>query len=640
MNMALIDWSVVFALILLMIVLTIRSRKYSRSVADFLAGSRCAKRYIISTAEGASSLGAITLLGFFQMYYNGGFCMTWWNMLFTVSAIVIAMSGWVTYRYRVTRALTLGQFFGMRYGKKFRVFAGILCWVSGVINFGVFPAVGARFFIYFCGFPENINILGLEISTFALTAFVLILLPIFLAIISGQVAVILTDFVQGLFTNIVFILILGFVFFKFEWSQVIQALSQASQDQSMINPMASTGAKDFNMWYFFMATFLYFYGVLAWQGSGGYAASAKNPHEGRMGKILSNWRGIPMWLFVMIMPVCAYTVMNSSDFSVNAQAVNEMMSGISNKHLQNQAIVPFALVTILPKGLLGCFCAMMFAACMGTHDTYLHSWGSILIQDVVMPLRKKELEPAQHKRWLRYSVIMVGVLIYILCLILPQTDYILMFLMITGAIWLGGAGAVIIGGLYWKKGTVQAAFTTLITGSLLAVTGIITKQIWDECPLNGQQMSFVIAVISIVLYVVVSLITCKEDFNMDKLLHRGKYAVKDDKVSGSNMPVRGFKALLGVTDEFNNWDKLLYYMTMAWSIGISMLFVIGTTLSIIFNFTRDIWTKFWYGYVIFMFSLSVLITIWIGVGGLLNLQDMLKSLRNMKQDNTDDGRVD
>ena len=50
--------------------------------------------------------------------------------------------------------MTLAQFFEMRYSRNFRVFAGIFGWVSGVVNFGIFPAVGARFFIYFCGLPE------------------------------------------------------------------------------------------------------------------------------------------------------------------------------------------------------------------------------------------------------------------------------------------------------------------------------------------------------------------------------------------------------------------------------------------------------------------------------------------------------
>ena len=45
--------------------------------------------------------------------------------------------------------------------------------------------------------------------------------------------------------------------------------------------------------------------------------------------------------------------------------------------------------------------AVMLAAFISTHDTYLHSWGSIFIQDVVLPFRKKPFAPRQQMWLLR-----------------------------------------------------------------------------------------------------------------------------------------------------------------------------------------------------------------------------------------------
>jgi hypothetical protein len=42
------------------------------------------------------------------------------------------------------------------------------------------------------------------------------------------------------------------------------------------------------------------------------------------------------------------------------------------------------------------------------HGTYMHRWGSIFIQDVMMPFRKKALAPDQHIRLLRWSVAFVA----------------------------------------------------------------------------------------------------------------------------------------------------------------------------------------------------------------------------------------
>ena len=50
-------------------------------------------------------------------------------------------------------------------------------------------------------------------------------------------------------------------------------------------------------------------------------------------------------------------------------------------------------VVAAPTGLLGLMCAAMLAAFISTHDTYLHSWGSILVQDVILPFRRKPFTP-------------------------------------------------------------------------------------------------------------------------------------------------------------------------------------------------------------------------------------------------------
>ena len=52
-------------------------------------------------------------------------------------------------------------------------------------------------------------------------------------------------------------------------------------------------------------------------------------------------------------------------------------------------------------------------------------------------------------------------------LLFPQTQYIALWWALTGGVFTGGAGAAIIGGLYWQKGTTAAAWAGAITGSVL-----------------------------------------------------------------------------------------------------------------------------------------------------------------------------
>ena len=57
--------------------------------------------------------------------------------------------------------------------------------------------------------------------------------------------------------------------------------------------------------------------------------------------------------------------------------------------LRNQMRTPLAMAVMLPAGLKGLLCAAMLAAFISTHDTYLHSWGSIFVQDVAIPVRSR-----------------------------------------------------------------------------------------------------------------------------------------------------------------------------------------------------------------------------------------------------------
>jgi SSS family solute:Na+ symporter len=74
----------------------------------------------------------------------------------------------VVYRYRETRAMTLAQFFEMRYSRSFRVFAGLVAFIAGVLNYALFPAVSGRFFMYYCNWPDYIAIGGVQLSVFGL----------------------------------------------------------------------------------------------------------------------------------------------------------------------------------------------------------------------------------------------------------------------------------------------------------------------------------------------------------------------------------------------------------------------------------------------------------------------------------------
>ena len=172
MNFELLDWAIVFGVLIFVVCLALYSKMFMTSVADFLVANRCAGRYVMATCEGVASAGAIAFVAGWEMYYEAGFTPLWWQFMTLPTSMILTLSGYVIYRYRQTRAMTVAQFFEIRYSRKFRIFAGFLCFLSGILNFGIFPGVAARFFICFAGWPPTFPLLGFEVSTFAVTMIV------------------------------------------------------------------------------------------------------------------------------------------------------------------------------------------------------------------------------------------------------------------------------------------------------------------------------------------------------------------------------------------------------------------------------------------------------------------------------------
>ena len=219
-----------------------------------------------------------------------------------------------------------------------------------------------------------------------------------------------------------------------------------------------------------------------------------------------------------------------------------------------------------------------------------------------------------------------------------MTDYIFLYFAITAAIFVGGSGAVIIGGLYWKKGTTAAAWSALIVGSVVSVTGIILQQIFPNFPINGQYFWAMSMGVSTLVYISVSLLSKQPDFDMDKLLHRGKYAVVEENVIVETVPVKGFK-ILGIGKEFTKGDKLIYLAAYGWTFIWIVVFIIGTIINLSGDVADSSWMSFWKVFIILNLCAAFIVMIWFTIGGIKDFKEMIHRLKTMIRDHKDDGTV-
>ena len=688
MNLHWIDWAIVISVLCGMFYSISLTKGLMKSVSDFLSAGRSGGRYILSISSGVAGVGAISIVMFLEMGYVSGFALSWWGLSQGIVLLLIQVSGWVKYRFRSTRCLTLAQFFEKRYSRNFRIFTGIIAFTAGIINFGIFPAVGSRFFITYCGIPDNI----LGISSYPLVMIFLLGISLYFVFKGGQIAVIIADFFQGLFVTAIFIAILSFFFFTVSWEQIseslrdtpamlaekemvdlktdksFRALSTSEQkkelekieekyeNSSRINPFKTGHVEDFNFWYYLIGTIGLLYGWMGWQGSQAYNSSAKSAHEAKMGEVLANFRMMPQGTFMLFIPVVIYVFMNHPDFKAISDSVNLSLDKISTDTLKTQLRAPLVLAEVLPIGLFGAFAALMLAAFVSTHDTYLHSWGSILVQDVIMPFRKEPFDKDTHLKVLRLSIFGVAIFIFLFSLLFQQNQKIALFFAITAAIFAGGSGAVIIGGLYWKRGTTAAAWTAMITGAIIAIVGIVVKEVsldWlnDKSTvaffkssilylrdINGQEYWGIGMASSSLSYIFVSLIGEKTEHNMDKLLNRGKYEIKGEITVINKEPERGWK-VLGMGKEFTRNDKLIFLINYIWTGIWTLIFIIGTIYNLYNPVSDEAWMNFWKSYMFIFIIVSGMTIIWFAIGGFNDLKIMMSKLRSEERDHADDGWV-
>ena len=83
------------------------SRKYIKGVSDYLAAGRVAGRYVVSMGSLAEALAVISLIGYTEASYKTGFAMSFWNNILTPLGIILGLTGFVTYRFRETKAMSL-----------------------------------------------------------------------------------------------------------------------------------------------------------------------------------------------------------------------------------------------------------------------------------------------------------------------------------------------------------------------------------------------------------------------------------------------------------------------------------------------------------------------------------------------------
>ena len=741
-----IDWIITIVPVAFVLGMAVYARKYVRGVADFLAAGRVAGRYVISVGDLQAGLAVITLVAICESQYQCGMAMGFWNNLTIPASIFLALTGYCLYRYRQTKCLSIGQFLEVRYNRPLRIIAAAIRTIAEMMTNAIGPAVAARFFIYFLGFTPAVNLFGWQVSTFAVVMVVVLSMALLVIWPGGRVSLLVTDALQGLMGYPIFVIFTVFVLSEISWTQdVAPVMLDRAAGESFLNPMDISSLRDFNLFALIVTITGMILNRAAWIGND-TTNSGRTAHEQKMAGILGAWRNGFAMLMLSLLSLFIITIMSSNRFADEARDIRVTLASkvaaetvsdqlVRQKIVRNISVIPAAKHRIgvdkpysrknnpdikylnvvkqnlgnteqgntafqkfrtlyyqmmtpvllhkkLPVGIMGLFILLMVMLMLSTDDSRIFNASSTLIQDVIMPFRKKPFAPKQHLFWLRIMSVAVCVFFLVVSLFFAQMDYILMFISIVCALWLGAAGPIMIGGLYTRFGTTTGAFCALIFGSGTSLGGLILQRTWSghvypwllesgnikyvnaifnavtstfspyivwemnpvKFPVNSYEIYFLAMMFGCGAYIIGSLLTYRKPYNLDRMLHRGKYSNGESRENITPWNWRNiYSKLIGIDDEYTTGDKII-----AWSVfGYSVVyqFFIAFIGVLIWNAVSP-WPAQWWSWYFFITVIVVGIiigtvsTVWFMIGGITDMRRLFADLAKRVDNPLDDGWVE
>ena len=763
-----IDWLIMILPFLTVLGLAVYSGKFVRGVADFLAAGRVAGRYVIAVGDVASGLSVITLVALVEAKYQCGYGMSFWETLMLPISTALSLSGYCIYRYRATRALSIGQFLEMRYSRSFRVVAAAIRTIAEMITNSIGPAVAANFFIYFLGLPHKFNICGINLPTFVLLTGSLLAVATLVLWPGGRISLLITDCFQSLLSYPVFVVLVGYVFLNFNWgTDIAPVMMDRVAGESYLNPYDVSQLRDFNIFALVVNITNTVLNRASWIGND-TSGSGRTPHEQKMANILGTWRNgfaAVMQMVIALMIICLMTHARFADqardirvdlsnkilgeviddkadrdrvssaiaaipvqrhqigvdaplsrkknldtpyldtalkemravsvekagkglegeakVAAEAEATAQANSLFQNfRTLYHQMMMPIALRNVFPIGLMGIFALLMIMLLISTDDSRIFNASSTIVQDMVLPFLKKTPTPAQHLAILRWASVAVALFFFVVAVFFTQLDYINMFITIMCSLWLGGAGPIMIGGLYSRFGNTVGAYCSLIFGSGISLAGLICQRNWADriypwlvenkfdvpvgkfleaasaplepiviwrmdavkFPINSYEISMIAMLSGIIAYVVGSLVTYRKPYNLDRMLHRGEYALegeKEEKVPWSIKTV--WNKLIGITPEYTLGDRIIAWSVFSYNIIYKL--ILAFIVIMIWNKISP-WPKEWWGTYFYIVSLvipsiaGVITTVWFMTGGIIDLRRLFRDLAKRVDNPLDNGQVE
>jgi SSS family solute:Na+ symporter len=427
----------------------IRARKYVENLEGYFVAGRRVKVALGSATLIATEIGIVTFMYFGQLGYVSGFSCFILGVIGFIGYMVIGKTGFIVSGLRALRIVTIPEFYQLRYGRGVRLLGGILLFLGGVLNMGIFLKMDGLFLTQTMGLGQ-----GLLFTVMTL----MLIVVICYTILGGMFSVVVTDFIQ--FVILSFGMLIATVF-------VILRVGLPEMAATVITQMGENGINP-------VTNPLFGWPFLLWMLIGSVAISALNQpaaskafasESPEVGRKVFLYTGITLagrYMVPMLWGIAALTMFGPSVDSMTA--------------------MPRLLGAVVPTGMLGLMVAGMLAASMSTYSAYMLAWSSVGTRDIIGPLMRRELSERRTMFLTRLITGLIGlfILVFGLWYELPATAF--QYTAITGAMYAAGAFGCVAAGLYWKRANTVGAYASLGLGALAPIGFLVLDLIKSSLP--------------------------------------------------------------------------------------------------------------------------------------------------------------
>ncbi|MEZ6073017.1 MAG: sodium:solute symporter family protein [Pirellulales bacterium] len=442
----LIDGSIVGVYLLVTMAAGLAVRKYVGKVEDFLVAGREMNLHLGIASMAATEFGVVTCMYTAQNAYDKGFAGATPGILMALAMFFVGATGLCIEPMRAAGVITIPEFFEKRFGRRIRWASGVVIVLGGLLNMGVFLRTGGEFLVFASGLnPDYLEI----------TMTVLLVGVACYTVLGGMLSVLVTDYLQFVVMSVGMLVVTVLVLVNVGWGTLVDAV-ESHYGAAGFNPFIN---EDMGPSYVAFNALLALAAMLTWQTNIQRVLAAKDSRTGRR-----------VYTHTSFFYVCRFMLPGIWAIAALATLAPESVGGNTSNAM------PMYLAVAVPTGLSGLLIAAMLAADMSTDSAYMLTWGSVIYNDILAPLRRRQ-QWSQRLGLLVNRLIIVAIGIFLLAygLWYPLKGDIWTYLGVTGTIYLSSMTVLLIACCYWSRANNWGAAAAIVVGAALPLTYLVLE---------------------------------------------------------------------------------------------------------------------------------------------------------------------